>query len=154
MLDFWLMADGVILCRRDMWYVGRTDVTGDWSPADLSRSIKSKKIWGAERHAQPHSEHQNCGCLCIFCTFNLRSLLPTADCRRSSINPPQSNSGPTIITVISAKMLSSSLRFLNQPAVRLGADAFIKNGTMKRAMSISALDGFEGKHFISIDKLR
>jgi hypothetical protein len=51
-------------------------------------------------------------------------------------------------------MFSSSLRFLNQPAVRLGADAFVKNGCVKRTMSISALGGFQGKHFISIDQLR
>jgi hypothetical protein len=57
-------------------------------------------------------------------------------------------------TTFAKMMLSSGLRFLNQPAVRLGADAFIKNGYVKRTMSISALAGFEGKHFISIDKLR
>ncbi|EED96227.1 hypothetical protein THAPSDRAFT_997 [Thalassiosira pseudonana CCMP1335] len=47
----------------------------------------------------------------------------------------------------------ASLRFANQPSIRLAADIFVKNGCAKRAMSISALSGLEGKHFISIDKL-
>ena len=58
----------------------------------------------------------------------------------------------------------SSLRYMNRPVTRLATDAFVKStsggGTMKmassivkRAMSISALSGFEGKHFISIDQL-
>ena len=59
----------------------------------------------------------------------------------------------------------SSLRYLNQPATRFAAEALIKNGGIgisgsttcfsyaKRAMSISALSDFKGKHFISIDQL-
>ena len=50
----------------------------------------------------------------------------------------------------------SSLRYMNKPAVRLAAESLVKNGvgfTSARAMSISALTGFEGKHFISIDQL-
>jgi len=63
----------------------------------------------------------------------------------------------------------SSLRCLNQPAARLAAETLTKKSNRvvssslgsssssfaiaKRAMSISALSGFEGKHFISIDQL-
>mmetsp|Transcript_11095 Transcript_11095/g.22584 ORF Transcript_11095/g.22584 Transcript_11095/m.22584 type:complete len:130 (+) Transcript_11095:136-525(+) len=45
----------------------------------------------------------------------------------------------------------SSLRIINKP-VCFAAEAAI-NGYAKRAMSVSALAGFEGKNFISIDKL-
>lgn len=48
----------------------------------------------------------------------------------------------------------SSLRNLNKPAARFAAGTLINNGCgAKRAMSISALSGFEGKNFISIDQL-
>lgn len=58
----------------------------------------------------------------------------------------------------------SSLRYLNQPATRFAAEALVKNSGIgingstcfsyaKRAMSISALSDFKGKHFISIDQL-
>ena len=56
----------------------------------------------------------------------------------------------------------SSLRYLNQPVTRFAADALVKNSGIsstacfsyaKRAMSISALSDFKGKHFISIDQL-
>jgi ornithine carbamoyltransferase len=51
----------------------------------------------------------------------------------------------------------SSVRYMNIPAARFAAGTLVKNGSAfasaKRAMSISALSGFEGKHFISIDQL-
>ena len=73
------------------------------------------------------------------------------------------NSDQSILVHID-KMFSS-LRYLNQPATRFAAEALIKNGGIgisgsttcfsyaKRAMSISALSDFKGKHFISIDQL-
>ena len=51
---------------------------------------------------------------------------------------------------------------MQTPITRLAAQSITKNGSAasafttpiaKRAMSISALSGFEGKHFISIDQL-
>ena len=47
----------------------------------------------------------------------------------------------------------STLRYVNQPALTSAAKNFMKNGVAKRGMSIAALNGFEGKHFISIDQL-
>ena len=51
----------------------------------------------------------------------------------------------------------SSLRYANVPAARFATEALFRSrgGSYhaKRAMSISALSGFEGKHLISIDKL-
>jgi len=46
---------------------------------------------------------------------------------------------------------------MNVPAARFATEALFRSGGgsyhAKRAMSISALSGFEGKHLISIDKL-
>ena len=59
-------------------------------------------------------------------------------------------------SIIPPEMLSS-LRYMNVPAARFATEALFRSGGgsyhAKRAMSISALSGFEGKHLISIDKL-